>query len=271
VTEATLNDPIAGNVKSAMKAAGAGSSDLWFVPVDQLHVDPTFNVRDHDEAYEAHIAWLTGQISTNGYDRSKPMTGYVVEGNVIYITDGHSRLAAVKRAIAAGIKVEKVPVIVHPNGTSALDLVASLVTANSGRPLTPLETAKVCKRMLGLGLDEGEIASRLNYSKSHVVSILGLLAAPAAVRDLVATGQVSASLAVDAIKQHGSDAAGKLQEAVTVAKAKGKKRATATDVSGHKPRMPKEIETLLRQALGELYALKSKDNKLMDKIEEVLK
>jgi len=269
-----LSDPIAGNTKAAMKAAGAGSSDLWFVPVGELHVDPSFNVRDHDDSYNAHVQWLVNQISLHGYDRSKPMTGYVLKQDgqdVVYITDGHTRLKAVQQAIENGIAIEKVPVIITPNGTSALDLVASLVTANSGRPLTPLETGKVFKRMMTMGLDEGEVAARLNCSKAHVVATLSLLAAPAAVRDLVATGKVSATLATDAIKQHGGKAAAKLQEAVTTAESKGKKRATASDVKGHKPKMPKPVESLFRRMLNELVGLGCKDEALLDAAEEMLR
>ena len=53
---------VAGNVKDAMKSAGAPSGDLWQVPPGQLRVIPGFNPRPRNAKYmsmvrmEAHPA-----------------------------------------------------------------------------------------------------------------------------------------------------------------------------------------------------------------------
>jgi ParB family chromosome partitioning protein len=227
-----------GNVKAAMKEADAKSSDLWMVPYDEIKVAEGFNVRSHDKGYEEHIDWLADQMVKHGYDRSKPMTGYVVEGNKVYITDGHSRHAAVAKAIARGAKIERIPVITHPPGTSPEDLVASLVTANSGRPLQPFEVATVCKRLMGYGLDEKTVAQRLGYTVPYVKDLLGLLAAPKAVREMVTKGEVSATLATKVIKEHGSKAAKVLKDAASAAKAAGKEKVTGKHVKRSVPVQP---------------------------------
>lgn len=223
-----------GNVKAAMKEADAKSSDLWMVPYNEIQIAEGFNVRSHDKGYEEHIDWLADQMVKHGYDRSKPMTGYVVKDdagtNTIYITDGHSRHAAVAKAIARGAQIERIPVVTHPAGTSPEDLVASLVTSNSGRPLQPFEVATVCKRLMGYGLDEKTVAQRLGYTVPYVKDLLGLLAAPKAVREMVTKGEVSATLATKVIKEHGSKAAKVLKDAASAAKAAGKEKVTGKHV-----------------------------------------
>lgn len=228
-----------GNVKAAMKEADAKSSDLWMVPYNEIQIAEGFNVRSHDKGYEEHIDWLADQMVKHGYDRSKPMTGYVVKDdagtNTIYITDGHSRHAAVAKAIARGAQIERIPVVTHPAGTSPEDLVASLVTSNSGRPLQPFEVATVCKRLMGYGLDEKTVAQRLGYTVPYVKDLLGLLAAPKAVREMVTKGEVSATLATKVIKEHGSKAAKVLKDAASAAKAAGKEKVTGKHVKRSVP------------------------------------
>lgn len=221
----------AGSTKAAMTNAGAKSGDLWQVPYENVHVVEGFNVRVRDAAYEEHVAWLTKEMVAKGYDKTKPMAGYVVKGDDgvshVYVTDGHSRHEAVGRARAAGATIESVWVITAPAGTSAEDLTVALVTANSGKPLSPFELATVIKRLQGYGLDEGEIAKRLSYTREYVKQLLELLAAPKAVRDMVTSGKVSATLAAQTLRKHGKDAAAVLKGGAVEAAAKGKAKVTA--------------------------------------------
>lgn len=228
----------AGSVKGMQKDTGAKSVDLWMVPYDELKIADGFNVRLHDKDYQSHIDWLTGQMVEHGYKRDKPMTGYVVKEdgkNVVYVTDGHSRHAAVAAARAAGAEIELIPVIVHPPGTSAEDLTVSLVTANSGKPLSPYEVATVCKRLQGYGHDEKAIAKKLGYTVPYVKNLFDLLAAPKAVRDMVTTGKVSATLAVQTMKKHGKEAASVLKAGAVEAESKGKTKVTGKHVKNAGP------------------------------------
>lgn len=221
------------------KDTGAGKADLHLVPVDQLQIADGFNVRVHDAEYTKHIDWLAAQMVANGYDRTKPMSGYVVKGedgaNLIYITDGHSRHAAVLKAIEQGAAIETIPVIVHPSGTSAEDLTVALVTANSGKPLNPFEIATVCKRLQGYGHDDKTIAAKLGYTLPYVKNLFTLLSASKQVRDMVTSGKVSASLAVATVKKSGKDAAKVLKDGLAAAEAKGKKKVTGKHVKAVVP------------------------------------
>lgn len=234
-TELVIDSLVPGSVKAAMKEVGASSSDLWMVPYKDIRVIDGFNVRVRNAEYEAHLHSIRDSILANGFYRDKPLEGYVAKEdgtNVIYITGGHTRYEAAGLAIEAGAAIEALPIIVKPAGTSQEDLTVALVTGNSGRPLTPIETAIVIKRLLGFGLDEKQIAQRLGYGKKYVEDLLGLLSAPAPVRKLVEQGKVSATLAIAEIKKDPKEAARKLTEAVKLVTEAGKTKVTKKSLDG---------------------------------------
>lgn len=235
---------VAGNVKAAMKDAGASSGDLWRVPRDQIKVLPNFNVRIRNEEHRAQVRMLANSMLANGYHQDKPLAGYVAveDGqNVIYVTDGHTRLEAVDLANSEGAEIEVLPVVTKPKGTSLEDITVALVTSNSGRHLQPIEVGEVCKRLIGYGLDENAIAKRLNLTAPYVGELLTLAGAPARIRKLVGEGKIASTLAMSTMKKHPEQAAEMLEEAVETAKAAGKDRATAKHLAGRqsKPRVAK--------------------------------
>lgn len=221
-----------GNVKSAM--SGSIKSDLYKVEREHLHVADGFNVRIHDAEYKAHIRTLANSFKENGYMQDKPLAGYVAEQdgeNVIIVTDGHSRLAAYDLAVSEGMDTFPLPVVTKPRGTSMEDLTIALVTSNSGRPLSPFELGQVCKRLVGYGMETKTIAQRLGYGKAYIEGLLDLVAAPKALRDLVTSGKVAATLAVETIKKVGAkDAAKALSDGVKVAESSGKEKVTKKHV-----------------------------------------
>ncbi len=231
---------VPGVAKAALAAAGAKAENngLFMVPVDVLRVIEGFNVRvTGTKDYEAGIAELANSILQEGFYKDKPLVGYVGkdgDADVIYLTDGYRRLEAVKRAIASGAKeIERVPVIVKPSTTNMVDLTVAL--AKTGTPLTPYEMAIIVKRLAGYGVDEGQIALRLGVTKRYVSDLQVLLSAPTKVRSLVMDGKVSATLAIQAMREDASTAADKLTEAVKRAKELGLDRATGKHVNPPAP------------------------------------
>jgi len=220
-----------GNIKKAMSEAGASSGDLWKVPRSAIRIIPGFNVRDpaDDPEYVNELAEL---IRENGYQQDQPLAGYVAkEGDqhIIYLTDGHHRLAAIDLLIAEGLEFGKLPVVVKPGGTSMEDVTFSLYISNTGKPLTPFQVGLLCKRLVGYGVDEKTIAQRFKFKagKRYVDDLLSLVSAPKTVRDLVVSGKVSSTMAIQVLRDHGSEAAETLIAAVEAANAAGKPKATA--------------------------------------------
>lgn len=222
-----------GSVKKAMQ--GVTSSDLWKVPRDRLIVQPGFNVRMPTPEYKAHIRQIADSIKANGYMQDKPIAGYVaVDGkgvDTIIVTDGHSRLAAFDLAVSEGWEGTELPVVTKPRGTSMEDLTIALVTSNNGRPLSPFEIGMVAKRLVGYGMEPKDIAIRLGYTKQYIDGLLDVVAAPKAIRDLVSSGKVSTTLAVETIKKHGKDAGKVLSQGAQEATASGKDRVTKKHVN----------------------------------------
>lgn len=223
----------AGNVKAAMKDAGAVSADLWQVAPDRLRVLEGFNARVKNEAYTGRVRWIADSIKANGYYKDKPLSGFVAREDgvdVIYVTGGHRRHEAVNLAISEGVEVPHVPVVIKPKGTGMEDLTVDLIVGNEGEPLTTYEQAVVCKRLAGFGWDSKEIARRVGYSTAQYVDgLLALAAAPLPIRKMVIESVISATTAIDAIKKHGDKATDVLLAAVVKA---GGGRVTAKAMPG---------------------------------------
>lgn len=223
----------AGNVKAAMKDAGAVSADLWQVAPDRLRVLEGFNARVKNDAYTARVRWIADSIKANGYYKHKPLSGFVAREDgvdVIYVTGGHRRHEAVHLAISEGVEVPHVPVVIKPKGTGMEDLTVDLIVGNEGEPLTTYEQAVVCKRLAGFGWDSKEIARRVGYSTAQYVDgLLALAAAPLPIRKMVIESVISATTAIEAIKKHGDKAVDVLLAAVVKA---GGGRVTAKAMPG---------------------------------------
>lgn len=247
-----------GNLKAAMAAADATNPHaLWQVPYGKIRVMPGFNARIRTPEYEAHVEWVTNSILENGFYQNEPLAGFVArEGDeeVIYLTAGHTRYEASGRAIERGAPIETLPMVIKPKGTSMEDLTVALVTENSGRPLTPMESAIVVKRLLGYGLDEERIAKRLGYTTKYVGDLLVLIEAPKPVRDMIATGRISSTLALQTIAKHGAKAAEKLKEAVAKAEASGKKKATGKHVDSGNAAAPRKAKVAKEISAADVFA-----------------
>lgn len=225
----TLENITSGSIKTAMKDAGAKSADLWMVPIADIREADGFNVRTENEDRVARIAEIGESILANGFMRDKPLSGFVAREDgrdIIYVVDGYTRLAGAYYAIERGAEIDVLPVITKPAGTNIEDLTVGLVVSNSGTPLTPIEKAAVCKRLVSYGMEEKVIAKRLGMTVGYVRDLLMLIAAPRDVRKLVEVGSVSASNATHAIRKHGEKAAAVINTGLDAAKAAGKNKAT---------------------------------------------
>lgn len=220
----------AGSIEPAMKAAEAKSTKLFRVPVAHIKTIPGFNVRVPSPEYLAHRDTIAESIRANGYDDTKPLAGYVAkegDANVIYVTDGHTRLDAVNTINAdpdtpEEAEIKMLPVVVRSPAPSLTDLTVALHTANNGRPLTPFELGVVVKRLLrDEGADKAEIAKRLAVTPRYLDDVLLLVNGPKEVRQAVLDGNVSATLAIQELRKSPEKAVEKITAAVS--KSGGKK------------------------------------------------
>lgn len=219
-----------GKVEPAMKAAEATSTKLYRIPVSALKPIPGFNVRVESPDYIAHRDTLRASITANGFDQSKPLTGYVADENgenVIYVTDGYTRLAAVEAFNEGADKDDQIkvlPVIVRSPAPSLAELNIALHTGNTGRTLTPFELGIVVKRALAEeGATKKSVAASLAITPRYVDDVLLLANADGKIKQAVASGVVSSTLAIGLLRKDADTAGEKIEAAVAKAESTGKK------------------------------------------------
>ncbi|WP_175795933.1 ParB/RepB/Spo0J family partition protein [Burkholderia anthina] len=223
-----VQEIVPGNVKEVMRTYKTGVADVYMVRLDALRVRPGFNAaREADPDYPVAVREYADSMKANGFFRHKPLKVSAASDGFLYIADGHTRFAAVQLANEEGAGIESIPVINEMRGTTEEDRIFGLILDNNGRKLTPLGEAMVIKQLLGRGIEEKEIARRLGYSITKIMNALTLVAAPAAIREMVAAGEVSATTAVKTIKAEGANATGALEAAKSAAKAAGKEKVTS--------------------------------------------
>jgi ParB family chromosome partitioning protein len=242
---------VPASIKGAMKAAGAGSRDLWQIDPAKLHVIEGFNPRVMNDEYKAHIRSLADSMVSEGYFQDQPLAGYAssIDGEpVVYIYGGHSRLLAVAIANSEGAEIARVPVSVSMEGLSMEDITVALIRGNGGKSLTYYESAVVCKRLVKYGFTVEEIASRTGITIPLVRNRLALMAAPMKLREMVANDSMSATLAIELLSTHGDKALEKAEEAKGRADDAGKARVKKAQTA------PSERFKFVKKAAPKLYA-----------------
>jgi ParB family chromosome partitioning protein len=240
---------VPGAVKAMQKETGAKSSDLWNVPLSGIHVRPGYNPRVMTPAYLEGLERLADSIEENGYYPDKPL-GCVIEAedgqNKLYIEEGHRRFAAVQIVLRRGnVKIETLPVAVLPRTMTPAERLVHMVRSNNdGVPFKPLELAIVVARLVKFGNDDSQIAKQLGITTAYVRQLKTLAGAPQSIRDLVESGDISSTLAIETLQQHKDEAPALIQEAVAEAQAEGKKATmkTVKKAAAKKKLTPKQLE-----------------------------
>lgn len=249
----------------SIKDIAQGRSDIYRVAPSVLKVKEGWNSRDlNDEENKFHIMALAKSIAADGV--KEPLTVYQEDGEV-YIENGHCRHAASLLAISEyGAPADlTVPIKIGDKKATPADRILSQVILNSGKALSALEMGRVYKKLKDLEMSNEEIAQRCNVSRVYVGQLLGLIDMPTEITELVRTGAVSATLAIETVKEHKGDteaATAALVEAVGTAKAHGKERATAKHVKPAKEKAaPKpSLKLRLREVFEKVQTDNLKDN-----------
>lgn len=211
--------------------------DLYMMDPEKLVEDPGWNVRKAGPELDVHIRWLADSIKEKGVQ--EPLTIWM-NGDIPTVTNGHCRLLAVKIVKAEGAEIKTVPVRVEERYANEGDRILSLITRNSGRPLTPLETSEVLRRLVAYGWGTADLVKKTGYGLGQIINLLKLSTLGPELTTSVQKGEVSASLVIDEVRQRGeSGAKESIAEGIKTAKEKGKKRATKKDLPPTKPRSPK--------------------------------
>jgi len=172
-----------------------GKSNVYHVPYDKLAIEDGFNVR---EDY-GDIDELARSITENGI---KTPLEVRLDGDKLIIVDGHRRYQAIYIAINKyKAEIPHIPCINEPKGTNEEDRTANLLTLNSGKPLTPIEQAKVIKRLIDFGWKQTDIAKKIARTQTYVGQLLSLNGSSHELREAVKKGLMAPTAAMELAKQ----------------------------------------------------------------------
>lgn len=212
----------------SIKQLSCGRKDLFLIEPELIKEKAGWNVRNDTDSLRDHIRQLADSIKEIGVQQ--PLTVYM-DGEDIFLSDGHCRMEAVRLAISEGAEIRAVPVRVEERYSNDADRVLSLLTRNSGRPLAIPEQAEVVRRLLGFGWTEADVAKKTGYSRQHVGNLIVYLSSPQEIKDRVTGGEISPSTAISAVKAHGEAGAVEIvNKAVSRANETGKKKVPGSAV-----------------------------------------
>lgn len=163
--------------------------DVLMIDPRVLIIDEGFNTRqDFGDLNE-----LADSIIENGVKR--PLSGYKKGDNYVVI-DGERRLRATMIAIGRGFDIARIPFFTE-RPKSLQERTLDIIITNDGKPLTSLELGETYKRLINFGLSIPEIAKKTGKTYKHIADLIGVADSPENVKDMIKSGQVSATLVAE--------------------------------------------------------------------------
>lgn len=182
------------------------------VPYENIVVIEGFNIRKDMGDLEA----LSKNILENG--QKDPCRGYKEKGTErVFLVDGHRRHAAIGLFVNQMKETYYVPFVFEPQKYNDEQRVIDMFILNDGKNLTPLEQAEGVSRLINFGYSNKEISSKIGRSIAYVGRLQLLLNAPKKLVNILESGRVSASLAMDVLAE-GEEATHKFIEQVAAGK-----------------------------------------------------
>lgn len=219
---------------------GIAVNKTYLVPVEQIYLEPGYNIREADEQHVEYFAqcWESGQ--------PLPALTVIPDEKGIRILDGQHRYLGALRAIERGAPIVRIECKDFTGGEA--DKIAFMVSSSQGKQLDPLERAKAYVRLKGFGWTNEEIAKKVGRSVSDVQMHLSLGDVPDAIKQRINAGQISYANAVAVAREHGDDAVNIIDAAVEEAKAQGKDKVTAKTLKAKKIKPIDRLIQLLKEA-----------------------
>lgn len=251
---------MAKSFKQMIKDGEVRRADAMKVKLEDLHEEPGFNLRTEGAALETSIELLAEFIAEGG--QIPPLEVRPRADGGVWVVDGHRRRRALLKLDAAG-RLPRTPSkdntdvleawvsVIAFEGSDA-DRVARIISSQENEKLSPLELAEGYKRLRAFGWTSDQIAKKVGKTRQHVEQVITVGNANTDVQNLIAAGQVSATTAVHAVRQHGDAAGQVLSSALEKAQANGKKKVTAGTIKG--PSIPKARLEAVHTASSNLLA-----------------
>lgn len=250
---------MAKSFKQMIKDGDLKRADAMKARLEDLHEEPGFNLRAEGEELEESINALAEFIFAGGQIPALEVRPRAEGG--MWVVDGHRRRRAYLKLDQAG-RLPRIPSKDNPERLEAwisivpfegndAERVARVITSQEGKKLSPLELADGYKRLTAFGWTPDQIAKKVGKTRQHVEQVMTLGNANTDVQQLVASGQVSATTAVQVVRQYGEKAGKVLGGELQKAKATGKSKVTAGSMRG--PTTPRQRLEAIREAAQEIF------------------
>lgn len=218
--------------------------------IENIHIIEEFNARFDTPEYRQAIKDMAEQIAL-GHQfppiEVKPMD----DGKGVRVIDGHTRTLADRLLYKEGRHpdTDKHGVlmrnIVISKAKSPREEKARIVRTQKTRNLAALELGHLYRDMRNMPNEDGslptldQIAAEVDMTKAHVEQMLLLVNGGEVAQEMVAKGEISSSLAVQVIREHGEQAGAVMKSEIAKAKAQGKSKITEATMSV--PKVPRHI------------------------------
>ncbi|VVE47466.1 hypothetical protein PCO31111_04517 [Pandoraea communis] len=245
-------------------------ADAMKIRYEDIHVEPGFNLR-------ASLDLLEGDALEAAKEDDESLFRHIMAGGQypalevrpraeggVWLVDGHRRHAAIGRADAAGAplrdKLGELMVRIDAFEGNDADRTLRILSSNKNRQLHPLEKAFGYQRLSRFGWDNARIAESDRVSPQWVGKMLVLAGANSDVHRLVFAGKASASVAADAVRQHGEAAGAFLSGELEKASAGGKKKVTAGSIKGKS--YPRKVVSAYVERVGSFVSTLPEDQRV---------
>lgn len=247
MTITPLHDPKINNLKSLSNAVSTeevSRPNGFAVAIELIEEEEGFNTRaayckgDYFQQPEVveHINQLAAAYAAGEY---VPPLIVKVKGGRVFLRDGACRWRAIHKAInELGALIKKVSVL-EARGDDA-EQSALIATTNNGLQISAMACAALYGRYVGWGWSAEEISVKLGKKLAHVKLHIELLELPLEMKYMVQANELSATLALELYREHGTDALQVLESART--KITGK----ATEEDKAKPQAEKTVRITKR-------------------------
>lgn len=231
----------AKSFKQMIKDGDLKRADAMKARLEDLHEEYGFNLRREGEDLEQSIAELAEYLHQGG--TVPPLEVRPREEGGMYVVDGHRRRRAYLKLDADG-KLPRDPdgnfwvPIAAFSGNDA-ERVLRVITSQEGRKLSQLELADGYKRLAAFGWSPEQIARKMGKTRQHVDQVLLVGNANSDVQRMIASGEVAATTAAQAVRQHGEKAGEVLVDKLRQVKAAGGNKVTPKSI--RKPQVPRCI------------------------------
>jgi len=201
--------------------------DYRLFTVYDIQVEEGFNPRqdfgDIDE--------LARDISVNGV--LVPLHGFIKKGDTKYtLTDGHRRFMAAQIVQKNNPDIElRIPLIAH-KVMSEEQRLFNVLSFNGGKNLNPLEESDVVNRLINFGMNDKEIIKRTGMTSVYISNLKLLYSCPQKIKNLISSSVVTATLAMDVLRNSKSfeEAVEIIEKGVSFAKSEGKEKLVKKDL-----------------------------------------